>query len=130
MRNLMLKEPFVQFWGLNDLVDHSLKTGFKVRSNLKKSETGFELQLAVPGYTKEEIEVKVEGSLLQVSGKKEKTSEKFEWREFETSTFTETFTLPKNVSISGIEASCELGILAIRIPYEKKEKQVNTIKIN
>ena len=46
-----------------------------VLSNVKKSETAYELELAVPGYTRENISLSIENKTLTVKGQVEKNEE-------------------------------------------------------
>lgn len=127
MRNLILKDPISNFFGMDTLFD--VLTDSSVRANLKETEIGYELCLAVPGYNKSEINIQVENSLLKITGKKEAKGDKYIWQEFGSTSFARTFSLPKDVNIEASEARCADGILTMTLPFAKKEKRSNVIKI-
>jgi HSP20 family protein len=74
----------------------------------------------VPGMKPEEIEVKVEGGLLTVSGTHEESTEKEEaeyvHRERRYGAFHRTLALPEGIDPKKIEASVSDGVLEVLIP--------------
>ena len=89
----------------------------------------------LPGMKKEDIEVSLHDGTLTISG--ERKSEKREG-EFETSRserffgrFQRSFTLPKRVEFSKVQATYKDGILAVTLPKteESKPKQIE-VKTN
>lgn len=104
--------------------------------NVVESEKNYRLDLAVPGYQKEDFNVDVDGNLLTLSAqsKKEEKEEKENYtrREFSFSSFKRTFTLPENVDAQQIKATYQNGILEINLPKieEKKKESKTKISIN
>lgn len=104
--------------------------------NIKETEKEFSLEMAVPGFSKEDFEVNVENNILTISSsKKEEKEEKAEKenyvkKEFHYSTFKRSFTLnEKSIDTDNIEAKYENGILHVSIPkkivqVEKKNKTI------
>ena len=74
----------------------------------------------VPGLAKEEIDVRVEGDVLTISGKKEKEEkvERKDYYRFERSegVFSRTVRLPAEVEAEKMTARLENGVLEIRAP--------------
>ena len=109
-------------WSLEDLFDDDF---FKVKRslpamNVKEHEDDFEIEFAVPGFSKEDFQVSIEDDILYVSA--EKSSEDFEdedtftRKEFSYSNFKRTLQLPKSVDVSEeIEGKYEDGILRLRL---------------
>ena len=109
-------------WSLEDLFDDDF---FKVKRslpamNVKEHEDDFEIEFAVPGFSKEDFQVSIEDDVLYVSA--EKSSEDFEdedtftRKEFSYSNFKRTLQLPKSVDVSEeIEGKYEDGILRLRL---------------
>jgi HSP20 family protein len=98
-------------------------------ANISETETGFNIQLAVPGFSKEDIQITLEDNKIKVSGKKEiAESTKFVKREFNYSTFERVFTLPEHVNADQINASSDNGILSIVVP-KPEVKSPLSIKI-
>ncbi len=87
--------------------------------NIKEGEQDFELELAVPGFKKEELKVNVENGILTVSSEKkeEKSDEKKGWtrKEFSYAAFTRSFQLPENTDAERIKASFADGVLRLSI---------------
>lgn len=85
--------------------------------NIKDDEDIYEIELAVPGFKKEEIEVSVDNGLITISALSEKTEEKEEEhytrREFSSSSFTKSFSIPKDASEDDVQASYEDGVLRV-----------------
>lgn len=104
-------------------------------ANIKEDDKSYGIEVAVPGIKKEDITLEVENGLLTVSGKsKEEKNEEnssFLRREYKSSAFARTFSLPDNANEDGITSHYENGILNIGIakkePAVKKEKKAIAI---
>lgn len=84
-------------------------------------DTGEELQLKVelPGFAKEDINIKVQGNYLEISGSRKTTGPEgytIHRRERENPTFTRSITLPVEVDSSKATASLKNGILNLVLP--------------
>jgi len=95
--------------------------------NLIKNDNGqYVIELAVAGFSKEELEVKTEDSTLAISGKKkeEEDDERFAQKGIAKRPFTKTFHLAGDVVVD--EVSFKDGMITINlqqvIPEDKKEK--------
>ena len=92
--------------------------------NIKENETGFELELAVPGAKKEDFKIEVDNEVLTISSEgkteNEETKGSFRRKEFSYTAFKRVFTLPETVDGSKIDARYESGILKLALP--KKEE--------
>ena len=102
--------------------------------NVKETKKSFELQLAVPGLDKKDINIDLDENVLTISSKTEEEQkeevENFKRREFRFSSFERSFTLPEDIDETKIEAKHENGILSISIPKkEAKPSQKKLIKI-
>lgn len=100
--------------------------------NIKETEDRFELEVAAPGYSKEEFKLHLDQDLLTISAEqkedKEVKEDKFRRREFYYSSFKRSFTLPESVAGENIQASYENGILHITLP-KKEEAKVKPAKV-
>jgi HSP20 family protein len=81
-------------------------------------EKHYEFNLAVPGLTKEDIKVNLNGDLLGISYAIEKTEGK---TYFVYSNFKKSLTLPKDSDKQNIEAEVKNGILTIVVPKQIKK---------
>ena len=88
--------------------------------NIKEGEKDFSLELAIPGFKKEDFNIAVDNDVLTISSevKKEKEikEEKYTRREFSMTSFKRAFTLPETVDADAIRAQYEDGILTVQLP--------------
>lgn len=95
-------------------------------ANIAKKENDFLIQIAVPGFAKEDIQLLMDGHMLTVKGNKAPTKAQYIKREFNFNNFERVFTLPKTGDLNKIEASVSNGILSININslVEKPQLQI------
>ena len=103
--------------------------------NIKESETGFELELAIPGKKKEDFNVEIDDNVMTISmetkSEDHSTEEHYTRKEFSYQSFKRSFTLPETVNEDKIEASYTDGILKFNLPKrdEVLPKPKKTIEI-
>jgi HSP20 family protein len=94
-----------------------------------ENEESYGLSVELPGYGKDDVDIKVDNNVLTISAVEEKTEEKKEdkseevryvLRERSSRSFTRTFVLPKEADRDNIEASFENGLLVLEIPKVPK----------
>lgn len=92
--------------------------------NIKEGEKEFEMELVVPGRSKEDFNIEIDDSLLSVSSEvksdKETKEDNYTRREFSYSSFKRSFTLPDSVDSDKIKATYEDGILKFTLPKKKE----------
>lgn len=92
--------------------------------NVSELEDKFQLEMAIPGFSKEEVTIEVDKDLLTISSEIEQnndtTTEQFTRREFTKRSFKRAFNIPESVHQDAIDGSYENGILTITLP--KKEE--------
>jgi HSP20 family protein len=104
--------------------------------NIKETDEGFEVEMAVPGFKKDNFNISVENEELLISAEveenNEEKNEQFTRREFGYASFQRTFVLPESVDGEKIKASYEDGILNVMLPKkeEAKPKPARTIKVS
>ena len=98
----LLARPFTDFWGFDPF--RNLSAGIEIA----RTEAGYTVEMAVPGFKPEEIDIRLEDGLLTVSGKNEKR------------TVSRTFSLPEDVDEDRIEAKVEHGMLTLNVPLLPK----------
>ena len=99
------------------------------RTNLQESGDNFEVQAEVPGITKDDLNIKIQGNYLEISGKRSVDSPddyKVHRNERIGSTFSRSFTLPNDVDDEKDEAELKDGILYLTLPKLEtaKPKQI------
>ncbi len=105
--------------------------------NVKETDDLFEVEMAVPGMTKDDFKVELNDNYLTISAEtktedESKTDEKYTRREFCYKSFSRSFTLPELVETNKIEAKYDEGILRLSIPKreEAKPKAIRQIEIS
>ena len=102
------------------------------RANVVKTDTGYSIELAAPGFSREEFVLGVEDGKLSIElGTKDSKEyeEKLQHREYRFQSFKRSFSLPENTNVDGISARYEAGILYVDVPVEEKYVQKRTITV-
>jgi HSP20 family protein len=89
------------------------------RANLYDLGESFEMQAEVPGITKENLGVKIQGNYLEISGKRVSAvpeGYKAHRCERQDMTFTRSFALPDDIDPEKVGAKLENGILTLTLP--------------
>ena len=105
--------------------------------NVFETEKEYKVELAAPGMTKEDFNVRIdeENNLVitmekKTENKEEKKEGRYLRREFSYSKFQQTMILPDNVDKEKISAAVENGVLNVQLPkiseeeVKKAEKQI------
>ena len=101
--------------------------------NIKENDENFEIEVAAPGFDKEDFEIVYENGAIRISVEHEEEIEEkeetFTKREFNYQSFTRSFTLPENVNEDEkIEATYNHGILKL-VLTKLKESEIHHKKI-
>ncbi|HRR62231.1 MAG TPA: Hsp20/alpha crystallin family protein [Paludibacteraceae bacterium] len=96
--------------------------------NIKQGPDAFTVEVAAPGYKKDDFKIKMEDDVLTIASEKEpkeelKEGERYTKREFNYGAFTRSFVLPDIVEGDHISASYEDGLLRITLPIKEEAKQ-------
>lgn len=104
----------------------------KPSANVKQREDAIIIEIAIPGFTREEVTVEVKNDALYVWAKKSNIdeTEKYFKREVPTHVFTKVVELKPNIDQSKISATLDNGILKLMIPQELNGKKVKAIKVS
>jgi HSP20 family protein len=107
---------------------------FTPKVDVIESETSYEVQVAVPGLSKEDFKIEINENYLTVSGERKFTNEKkdksFHSIETNYGSFSRSFTLPDNADGAKISAKYNNGILELVIPKDEKKILKQTIKVS
>src|SRR5665213_2699611 len=104
------------FWNTDKFFEKSLFNGESLPAvNIRETKNQYQLEVAAPGFKKNDFKVTVENGLLSISAETsaEQNEEKDNYtrREFSCSSFVRTFTLPENVVEDDINARYNDGLL-------------------
>ena len=101
--------------------------------NITEEKNQYLVSLAAPGLKKEDFKINVDGNVLTISSEKEQTSEekdkKFSRKEYSYSSFSRSFTLPKEINQEKIEAKYEDGVLKISLPGNEEAAKTSVRQI-
>jgi HSP20 family protein len=127
----MKKLPITSFFGqpslfsafddaIDNILDYSVDY-YKYRTTLEQKDNNYIITAQVPGMSKDDITIKLEDSILKVTGEKQ-------INETMTTSINKEFTVSSAINTAKIQAKVENGILTISIP--QKENKCKEIKIN
>ena len=107
-----------------DLVKNEMNPAVDVR----ETEKGYLMEVDLPGYTENEIDINVKDMILTLSCKKEKDEEKKEGgyliKERNSSEFKRRFNFSDDIDEKAISATFENGVLEVNIPKKAETKPV------
>ncbi|MEM7373229.1 MAG: Hsp20/alpha crystallin family protein [Bacteroidota bacterium] len=96
--------------------------------NIKNNQDDFQLEVAVPGLSKDQVKIEVEKDLLTLSSQIETKDEDkkeeggYTRREFRYQSFKRAFSLPDTVDTENISANFDNGILTVVLPKKEEAK--------
>jgi HSP20 family protein len=119
-------------WFWNDF-----ENGFKdlsvPQANIVETKQDFRIELSVPGFSKNDFKIKLEGQILNISVEKESSvenqDESYVRHEFTRAAFSRSFRLSSWVDSNSIVAKYENGILLVTIPKTEEAKVKPTKEI-
>ena len=95
------------------------------RTNLMDKGDHFELVAEIPGMSKDDLQVKIQGNYLEISGTRNVTEPdgyRVHRRERSSASFTRSFTLPAEVNSEKAAATMKDGILTLKLPKSEAAK--------
>jgi HSP20 family molecular chaperone IbpA len=108
VNDLFAFDPFRSFFG---------GPGYGYGADVQRTENGWTVELPLPGYKPDQIEVTVEDRVLTVTGKSERRN------------FQRSFLIPEEVDTESIGAKVENGLLTLTLQLHPKA-QPRKIAIN
>lgn len=126
-------EDYFNDWALSRLGMDRDRENWSPPMDVLEKDGNLILKVQVPGIPEKDINIKLEGSLLTISGEKKSTEKTSDANccqsEISYGTFTRTFTLPETVDVDKISASFKNGALTITLPG-RPESKPRTIEID
>ncbi|MGV3508432.1 MAG: Hsp20/alpha crystallin family protein [Sphingobacteriaceae bacterium] len=120
-----LRSLMEDFWNTESLFDRALLKKDLPAVNIKETDSNYEIEMAAPGYKKEDFKVDIHHDILSISAEttdeKSEESDKYTRKEFAYTSFNRSFSLPENVKEDNIHARYENGLL--RLTLEKADKK-------
>lgn len=94
--------------------------------NIKEDSKQFDIEFAAPGFSKSDFKIDVDNDVMTISAEKKdeknETDKRFTRKEFNYSSFSRSFTLPKSVNADKIDARYTDGILHLQVPKKEESK--------
>lgn len=115
------------------LFDFGPRQAWSPAMNLYRDGGELVAELALPGVRKEDVEVRLEGETLTISGhaksEKEVREEHMFRREMFSGRFSRSIRLPQGVQAEQIKAECKDGVLKVHMPMAEESAQARRIDI-
>jgi len=104
---------------------------FTPASDIYETDSTYDVNLALAGFKKKDITLKIEDNGLIISGERKKDeSKKYNLRQSAYGKFRKVYTLPEDINSDKITAKMEDGILHIEIPKDQLKLKKRLIDIN
>lgn len=106
-----------------------------MKTDIKETDEGFELDVELPGYKKEELELELNGGYLNISAAKKTENEEKDTeghvirRERYTGSMKRSFYVGDEITEEDIKARFEDGILKLAIPKKEVEEKIPEKKV-
>jgi len=99
--------------------------------NVSKNKSGLLIEAAIPGLSRQDVNVSVEDNVLTISGKSSNDEDtSFVIRELKKSSFARSFILSEELNSEEIIAKVKDGLLSLFIPWKKQKNEDKTKVIN
>ena len=104
---------------------------FTPASDIYETDSTYDVNLALAGFKKKDITLKIEDNSLIISGERKKDeSKKYNLRQSAYGKFRKVYTLPEDINSDKITAKMEDGILHIEIPKDQLKLKKRLRDIN
>ena len=111
---------------LDEFIHHSKKLPSYPPYNIRKEENNFTIEMALAGFSKDDIEVTVTEDILTISSSKEKPKKDEIYRGISDRKFTRNFSMADDIEVKSAELKD--GLLTIKleriIPENKKPRKI------
>ena len=105
--------PFRDLVGFDPF--QSLRASYGFDFDVSRSENGYDVDVPVPGYSPDQVDVSLKDGVLTIGGKSQRRS------------FTRSFMIPEDVNVEAIGAAVKEGMLHLTLPRrpEAKPRKIN-----
>ncbi len=102
------------------------------RANILKTNNGHTIEMAAPGYTRDDFSLDIDSKVLSISVTSEDGpdyKESVQVREYSLDSWTRSWVLPEGANVEQISARYDAGILYVEIPNEMKVETKRSITV-
>lgn len=118
----------------NESVNSRGMAGFTPHVDACETESGYEIEVALPGIRKEDITIDFQEGKLTISGErrfeKKEEGRRYQMLETQYGTFSRSFYLPDNVKADKISAQLQDGMLLVTVPKDEHKTMKRQITIS
>ena len=131
----LVDELFNNFFKNDYHADYAKNCNSKPATNVFETENEFKLEVLLPGFKKEDVQLNFQNNLLTIKVEREEKEEKTEdfkytHREFGAYNFEKQYKIPKSVDVEKINAKFENGILILELPKKEEAAEKAPVAIN
>ena len=97
--------------------------------NVKETDKAYEIEIANPGFSKEDTKITIEDGVIYVNmtcETKKEDDNKYHVRQWSKSSYSESWNIPENVIEDQITAKNNDGVLTITLPKKEEEPKKET----
>ena len=112
-------------------VENAIKsnTTYPPHNVIKDGEDSYGIELAVAGFSRDQISIETQDRLLKITGEAQKDEREYTYKGISTRSFTRQFTLAEYVEVT--DATLQDGILSVSLKRSvPEEKQPRKVKID
>ena len=142
-RGLLGRDPFLDLHReVNRLFDDSLRSmrdsgssepslALSPKVDVCQTDDGWEITAELPGVDQQDIDLRLDGDLLTISGEKrdERKDDRNRFVERSYGSFTRTFQLPFSPDPDKVTAESDRGVLTVRLPKAAEQDKSRRISI-
>jgi len=112
----------------------SLSSGMPAIDVYNEDGKEFVAEVHVPGYKPEEVDIKVQDNIIEITGRheesiKEKDKRRTYYMHQSSASFYRSIALPKDINADKLEADFEDGVLRIRAPFNEDKPEARKITV-
>lgn len=109
--------------------DNLLNDNYLNHSTIEVLDKEYLITLAIPGFTKEQIKLELNGNILTISAENKEQSDENNTKKNINSKFRQVISLNTDIERDSIKSSLKDGILSISIPRTQQKGEPQTINI-
>lgn len=98
-------------------------------TNISSSKESILIEIAAPGYSREDFQIEVDKGNLTVTSNKSTDAKNYNYQEFKNKKFKKIWNLDNSVNHESISATYTAGILSIEIPFIKETQTSKRIEV-
>jgi len=121
-------DPFLRFLAESSQVENQKKNNCYCTpsANIVEDKDAFRIEMAIPGYSREEVSISIEKDVLTISSvkKEEEKAEEVNYtrKEFSRYDFSRSFRLSDAINQDQVQAEFKNGLLSIVLPKKEEVK--------